>query len=512
MKSTPTAAPLPKGILLLSLALCLGLACASVPHRPADRRPNLLWIYLEDTSPLMGAYGTTTIATPHIDALAASGAVFLRAFAPAPVCSPSRSAVITGTMATTLGLHNHHSSRTEDSAIHLPCGYLTIPELFREAGYFTFNDGKDDYNFDYDRRALYEGGYSRHALYGKRGDHVDLGTLVDQQPFFGQIQLAGGKGIFSSAFEERVASPVDRALVQLPPHLPDHPAIVEEYARHLDAIQVTDRRLGRILDELRAHGLLENTVVFFFSDHGMRLTRHKQFLYDGGIHIPLIIADYRERPCVAPASRVDALVSGIDIGTSSLALADLPIPEWMEGLDLLSPSFRGREFIVATRDRCDFTIDRIRAIRTSRFKYIRNGMTDRPRAQPTYMDVNGVEFVEVMRELHAQGRLNAAQAQFFAHDRPREEFYDLENDPFELVNLAGTERHERERARHAAILDAWIQRTGDRGQKPEGDAGLLLMLGIWGDHATNPEYDALRRRHPGLSGSQFELKSRGWER
>ena len=375
----------PRTALMLAICLALSISCAPTPTASDNTPPNILWIVLEDTAPLLGAYGTTVIETPHIDALAEAGVRYSNVFMPAPVCSASRSTVISGTMATTLGLHNHHSSRTEESAIYLPDGFQTIPELFNQAGYFSFNNGKDDYNFAYDRRALYDQDYSQHPLYGKRGESIDLAELSDKQPFFGQIQLRGGKEIFSAAFDESVATPVDRALVELPPYLPDHPAIVEEYADHLDAIQITDDRVGLIIDELRQQGLLQNTIVFFFSDHGMRMTRNKQFLYDGGLHVPLIVADFRAQSSLGAGTVDNALISGLDLGTSSLALAGIEIPDYMEGVDFFAEDFAGREFVISTRDRCDFTIDRIRSVRSKRFKYIRNFLTDRPYTQTTYM-------------------------------------------------------------------------------------------------------------------------------
>ncbi len=469
-----------------------------------------MWIFLEDTAPLMGVYGTTVIETPRIDDLAAAGVAFTQAIMPAPVCSASRSSIITGSMSTTLGLHNHHSSRTPESAIELPGSYLTVPEVFREAGYFTFNNGKDDYNFRYDRHDLYEQPYSQHPLYGKRGDRIDLATLEERQPFFGQVQLAGGKEIFSGAFEEAASPGMNRALVNLPPYLPDHPTIVEEWADHLDAIRITDRKVGDIVDTLRESGVPDNTVVFFFSDHGMRLTRNKQFLYDGGLRVPLVIADFRADPQLDPGTTDDRLVGGLDLGTSSLALAGLTIPGYMEGQDIFAADFTGRDYVFSTRDRCDFTIDRIRSVRSTRFKYIRNFLADRPYTQPTYMDVDGVPFVRVMRQLSADGELDEAQQRFFSDTRPSVELYDLQADPHELINLADDPEFSAVRDELESVLQEWIARTDDQGQYPEPDEGLKLMLGIWGDHAVNPEYDELRERFPALSGSQFPLKSAGW--
>ena len=472
-----------------------------------DTQPNILWIYLEDTAPLLGSYGTTLISTPNIDSLAKQGVLYKNAFMPAPVCSASRSSIITGVMSTTFGAHNHHSSRTKQSAIKLPDNLKTIPELFKKAGYFTFNNGKDDYNFIYNRRELYTQDYKIHPLYGKSSVRLDLETLKDKQPFFGQIQLYGGKEIFSSSFKDNVKTPVDRSKIKLPPYLPDHPTIIEEYANHLDAIQITDEKVGDIIKKLRESNLIENTIVFFFSDHGMRMTRNKQFLYDGGLHVPLIIADFTKSNKNIPAGTINNdLINGLDLGTSSLSLAGIQIPKNMEGKNMFSDSAK-REYVISTRDRCDFTIDRIRSVRSKEFKYIRNFMTDRPYTQPTYMDVDGIAFVEVMHELHDSNKLNPVQDKFLSDNRPSEELYDLKEDPFELNNLALNPEYKQTLNKYASILEKWIKETDDKGQYPESEEGLKLMLGIWGKHAVNPEYDPIKKKYPNLAGSLFYLKS-----
>ena len=493
------------------ISVLLFTACN--PRVPiTENKPNILWIYLEDTSPLLSCYGNSIITTPNIDALAKNGTLFTHAFMPAPVCSPCRSSIITGMMSTSLGVHNHHSSRTEESAIHLPDYLKTIPEVFQSGGYFTFNNGKDDYNFSYDRKQLYSQDYYVHPLYGKKGEAINLTELADKTPFFGQIQLSGGKEIFSASFKDQVSTPADRSAIQLPPFLPHHPAIIEEYANHLDAIQITDRKVGEIMNELKAGGFLDNTIVFFFSDHGMRLTRHKQFLYDGGLHVPLIIADFRKNAFVKAASTDNQLVSGLDLGISSLALAGIPIPDYMEGKNIFEEDKQKRKYLISSRDRCDFTIDRIRAVRSKRYKYIRNFMTDRPYSQPTYMDFDGVEFVRVIRQLHRENKLDSIQSRFFANERPTEELYDLENDPFEINNLAGKPEYVAILQEHADILAQWITSTDDKGQYPENEENLKLMLGIWGEHAINPEYEPLRKKYPDLAGSLFEFKNQSWQK
>lgn len=500
-----------KSYIFLIVILISSISISCEINKEDEIQPNVLWIVLEDTSPLIACYGDSSVPTPNIDKLAQNGVVFTNAFMPAPVCSASRSSMITGMMSTTLGLHNHHSSRTEESAIYLPDSIQTIPELFKQAGYFTFNNGKDDYNFTYDRRDLYDQDYSYHPLYGKSGDRYKMEELKDKTPFFGQIQMYGGKEIFSSKFKDRVESPIDRADVNLPPFLPNHPSIIEEYANHYDAIQITDRRFGEIIENLKEAGLLENTIVLFFSDHGMRLTRHKQFLYDGGTHVPLIIADFTKSNGLETNTRNEELISGLDLGPISLALAGIPIPEYMEGIDVLGEDVEEREYVISTRDRCDFSIDRIRSVRTKDFKYIRNFMTDRPYMQTSYMDVDGVEFVKVMKQLSAEGKLDEIQNRLMLNERPAIELYDLKNDPFEIHNLANDESYTVELNKLASILDQWILETNDQGQYPENPEALKLMLGIWGDHAENPEYDTLRVLYPELPGSLFPYKNQGWK-
>jgi arylsulfatase A-like enzyme len=493
--------------LMAFLIMVLSNSCAEKkPVQEVKSQPNILWIFLEDTAPLLSAYGTTVISTPNIDSLAKQGVLYKNVFMPAPVCSASRSSIITGVMSTTTGTQNHHSSRTEASSIYLPDNLKTIPEIFKNAGYFTFNNGKDDYNFVYNRKELYNQEYKIHPLYGKSGVPLDLASLKNKQPFFGQIQLHGGKEIFSKSFKDNVRTPVDRATIELPPYLPNHPVIIEEYANHLDAIQITDEKVGAIMNDLRDNDLLENTVVFFFSDHGMRMTRNKQFLYDGGLHVPFIIADFTKKINKLPPGTVnDDLISGLDIGTSSLALADIQVPTYMEGKNIFNDSIK-REYVISTRDRCDFTIDRIRSVRSKNYKYIRNFKTDRPYTQPTYMDFDGVEFVKVMHQLYDDGQLNTVQSRFMSDERPEEELYDLKEDPYELNNLATNPEYEKILRDYARILNDWIETTNDKGQYPEDEENLKLMLGIWGEHAINPEYGALREKYPNLSGSLTHLK------
>ena len=498
---------IPVTVILIVLHASMLFSCV----KEKTQRPNILWIYVEDISPDLGCYGESLVSTPQLDRLASNGVLFDNVIMPAPVCSPCRSAMITGLMHTTTGLHNHHSSRTEESAIFLPDTVKTIPELFKEAGYFTFNSGKDDYNFWYDRKQLYDGPYVQHPLYGKSGLKIDWNARKNKsQPFFGQIQLKGGKHIFNKKFSEKVRLPIDRSKVHLPPYYPDDSVLIEEWARYLESLQITDDEVGDIIQALERDGLLENTLVFFFADHGMRFLRHKQFLYEGGIRVPLIAYWKGNTELIKSADVQNGLMSGFDIGATSLAVAGIDLPGYFEGKNLFEKDYKPKEFVISARDRCDFTIDRIRSVRTERFKYVKNFMTDRSAMQPNYRDE--WELTKVVRKLFKQDKLNEIQGKYFENKRNEEELYSLENDPHEINNLVTDPDYAEILAEHRDILHNWISETNDQGQYPEKEEGLYLMLGIWGEQAINPEYDALKSKYPNLSGSLLDLKNQPFQK
>ena len=471
-------------ILLCTLFGLLGQAQA------ADR-PNILWIYLEDVSGWFSCYGDQVIETPNIDKLAESGVRFDRFYTPAGVCSATRSAIITGAMQTSLGVHNHRSGRAVFRGknlgpvfddIRLPKGVKTLPEMFRAAGYWTFNEGgKDDYNFKHDTKQMYD------FLPRKRGWGPASLVAGDcwkgrkkGQPFFGQVQLGGGK------LGRRASATIDRATVPVPPYYPDIPEVREEIAHHYNCLLKTDEQVGEIIAALKRDGLYENTLIFCFSDHGYKLHRHKQFLYEGGIQMPLMVAG----PGIPSGKVRRDLISGIDIAPASLAAAGIKIPGHMEGSNFLAKDYIEREFVVAARDRCDYTIERIRALVTPRFKYLRNYLTDRPFMQPSYKDPWPVS--KRFREMMANGEMNEAQLVFFGPKKEPEELYDLANDPHEIYNLAKDPKFKQILEEHRLLLDGWIKEHGDKGLETESDPGLLAVLKRWGDKCINPEYDRVR--------------------
>ena len=441
---------------------------------------------MEDMNGWMGCYGDDTVPTPNIDRLATRGVRFDRAYMPAGVCSATRSAIALGAMQTSLGVHNHRSSRgrAPGEVIHLPKGVKTAYEVFRDNGYYVYNGGgKNDFNFVWDIDDLYDFDGRR---IGFGGPHWQ--KRKEGQPFFAQIQLRGGKnsGKFrGSKIAGRNDTDTDPAKVDVPPYYPDHPIIRREIAHHYDCIRQTDDEVGQIVAALQADRLLESSIVFFWTDHGMRLPRHKQWLYEGGIRVPLVVAG----PSIAKGSVRSDLVSGIDITTTSLALAGIEPLRHMEGRNVFASDYEPRQFVVSARDRCDYTIERVRAVTTKRFKYLRNFLTDRPFMQPQYRD--GRDYIEIGRRLHLEGKLDAVQDFMWSETRVPEELYDLEKDPHEIRNLAADPKFADELEQHREMLQSWIRTTGDKGQAPESPESLRGVLKRWSKQAVNPEYDAV---------------------
>ena len=475
--------------LFLALVLFAPVTKAQNFHHPTPKLSegamNVLWIYVEDTNPWMGCYGDQTVATPNIDKLGADGVRFDRAYMTSGVCSPTRSAMITGMYQTSIGAHEHYSSfsqwRGNKMEVWDP-NHLTVktlPELFRTAGYYTFNEGKEHYNFVYRSEELYDQKGAKNGFKGA-ADGTEWTGRADDQPFFGQIQLAGGKYLDPP----EVVSAED---VEVMPYYPDNDVFRKEIAHHYNTIGKLDEIVGEIMDGLEEDGLLENTIVFFFSDHGSRLPRHKQFLYEGGIRVPFIIAG----PGIEANKVRKDLVSSLDISATTLAFAGIDIPHAMHGKDLFAPDFN-RDFVVAARDRCDFTIDRIRTIVTDRYKYIRNFMTDKPYMQSNYR--SDWETMKMLKDMHDRGELNDVQAKFASDHRPAEEFYDLENDPHEINNLVHSHHREHavELAKHRDLLYTWIIETDDKGRFPESNEALRAVVDRWGEQAVNKEYERVK--------------------
>lgn len=451
-----------------------------------NKQYNVLWLFCEDENPWLSLYGDDTVETPNINALAENGIVCTNCYSVCPVCSPARSGIITGCMPTTIGVHNHVSSRLEEPMIFLPEYLKTIPEIMKSHGYFTFNYGKDDYNFFYNREDLYSGDHEVIKFYGEHGKAISWRDREDKsKPFFGQFTMWGGKNAIAPKVK------VDKSKIKVPPYYPDTKVFHELYERHYNQILRTDEEIGHIVDALKKDNEYDNTIIIFMGDHGYQLLRGKQFVYDGGIHIPFIIHLPKDIRNDNKIEFRDDLISSIDITGTTLSLCGIDIPDYMECENILDSNYH-RDYIISARDRCDFTIDRIRCVRTKDFKYIRNFYTDRPLMQPQYRD-NQPQYRECV-ELKAKGALNPTQMLMWSDERVPEELYDLHNDPDEINNLADDPKFKDELIKLRGILDTWIEETDDKGQYKESLEEYVSLLKRWGvDRCINPEFDEAKK-------------------
>ncbi|MFN3150838.1 sulfatase [Bremerella sp.] len=492
-------------LLTTPLALILLLGLFVVPSLAADR-PNIVWIFAEDMNDWMGCYGDDTVPTPNIDAIARAGVQFHRAYMPAGVCSATRSAMALGAMQTSLGVHNHRSSRQRypGEEIRLPKDIKTIYQTLRAGGYHVINYGpKSDFNFlwasqnekelkrtkgtsaipaDTDADLLYDVNVLPWAPSGNLLPEL-LKACPDDKPVFLQLQLKGGKN--NGKFKGYPEGKINPADVDVMPYYADLPSVREKIAHHYDTIRQTDEEIGQIVGTLKENGFDKNTVVFFFTDHGMILPRHKQWLYEGGIRVPLVVAG----PGIPAGVQRNDLVSGIDISAATLALAGLEQPKHMEAKNFFAEDFH-RDWVISARDRCDYTIERVRAITSERFKYIRNFKTDRPFMQPQYRDPQA--FMKDLKAHYQAGKMNEIESFIMSETRVPEELYDLKNDPDEIHNLATDPAYREQLEQYRGILAQWIEQTGDQGQHDESVESLKGVLKQWNAQAVNPEYDKAR--------------------
>jgi arylsulfatase A-like enzyme len=439
-------------------------------------RPNILWFSIEDTGPRFGCYGNHAARTPNLDRLASEGCRYTRAFSVAGVCAPSRAAIITGMYPTFIGAHHMRTSHTSPYA--LPTPYSVVPphyvktftEYLRSAGYFCTNNSKTDYQFDPPFTAWDELSEQAHWRHRKSG-----------QPFFAVFNPTASheSGMWKDPNRKLITDPQK---VTVPPFLPDTPEVRSTIAQHYDNLEIADNMLGQLLAELKADGLLENTIIVVWSDHGEGLPRAKRWPYDSGINIPLIV---RWPGKVKAGSVEDRLVSLIDLGPTMLSICGIPVPAHLQGQAFLGTQAQPpREHIFATRDRYDEAYDMIRAVRDRRFKYIRNYYPNVPYQLWIPYSYKHGAMQEIWR-LHLEGDPSDASQRLMQTQRPPEELYDLEADPFELKNVAGESHFAGDLQRLRRVLDEWR-----RDYDVYGDISELEMVHRWWPGGKQPVTDA----------------------
>jgi len=414
--------------------------------------PNFVWIIADDMSPDTGAYGLKEVNTPNLDRLAAEGRRYTRAYATAPVCSASRSAFILGCYQTTTGLHPHDVENPQP----LPRRYKPLPDLLRNAGWFVTNasapgtirngrvitKGKTHYNFAHDPAKMYDGNDWRKRTPG--------------QPFFAQFQITEPHRPFPIPEEYDEAK---LKAIQIPPNYPDHPLVRRDWYAYQRSVEMVDQRVGVILDQLKEEGVLDNTLVMFFADHGRPMPWGKQWLSVEGLQVPLIMRG----PGVAAGGAEERLVSLIDLAPSMLQLAGLPVPPWMEGRTILGGEFPERSVLFAARDRCGDAMDRIRAVIEPDALFVRNFQPSRSRLNWSGYKEASYPGMPLLRVLNKEGKLNEFQAQWLTQRREELEFYDLKTDEQGLHNIAKDPKAADRMAAMRSAMDKWINTSPDHG-------------------------------------------------
>lgn len=455
-------------ILLQFVALAIQLSGAGVLQ--GEERPNILWISCEDISPHLGCYGDPHAITPNLDSLAAEGLRYAHAFTTAGVCAPCRSAIITGMYQNCIGTHHMRCDA------RLPDWLEPFPLLLRRAGYYCTNHTKTDYQFSSPAPGEIWDESSGTAHWRNRP--------VPDQPFFAVFNFTGchESGIAGDAKYRSVTAGLTEperqdadALTTLPPYYPDTAIVREDWKRNYELITALDHWAGGLIQQLKEAGEYENTIVFFWSDHGIGLPRAKRWLYDSGTHIPLLVRipkRFRDGAHDLAGQVKEELVSSIDFAPTVLNLAGVPIPEYHQGRAFLGRDLTpARRYVYGARDRMDERYDIIRSVRDQRYRYIRNFEP----LKPYYQYMNTPEQGATMRELRrlaATGDLPPPAALFAADRKPPEELYDLQNDPHEIHNLAGDAKYQDKLAELRAALSRWQQEIGDLGLIPEAEIAI----------------------------------------
>lgn len=446
---------------LLQPASAAGTAGHRAEHGrvvPAQTKPNILWITCEDIGPHLGCYGDTYADTPNLDRLAAKGMVYLHAWSNAPVCAPARTAIISGMYPPSTG-SEHMRSLTR-----LPAHMKMYPQFLREAGYWCTNNVKEDYNLEKPGQVWDES--SRKAHWKNR--RTNLGS-VPGQPFFAIFN-------FTVTHESKIRTRPhqfvhDPAKARVPAYHPDTPEVRLDWAQYYDNITTMDAMAGERLKELDEAALADDTIVFFYGDHGSGMPRSKRWPYDSGLHVPLIVYIPEKLQHLAPKDyepgrKTDRLVSFVDLAPTLLSLAGVKPPEYMQG-----HAFMGRyeappqPYIYGFRGRMDERYDMVRCVRDKQYVYIRNYMPHLIYGQHVrYMFITPT--TQVWKRLYDQGELTPEQSHFW-QKKPPEELYDLANDPDEVHNLADTPEHRKILQRMRRAQQDLAVRIRDVGFLPE---------------------------------------------
>nr|WP_232101416.1 sulfatase-like hydrolase/transferase [Gimesia panareensis] len=407
-----------------------------------NTRPNVLWITSEDNGPHLGCYGDTYADTPHIDKLASRGTIYLNCWSNAPVCAPARTTLITGMYPTCLGAEHMRSM------VKLPKQFLMYPQYLREAGYYCTNNSKEDYNVAKSGKVWDDSSRKAHWKNRKPG-----------QPFFAVFNHTISH---ESKIRNRPHTLVhDPAKARVPAYHPDTPEVRHDWAQYYDRITEMDALVGKNLKELAEAGLADDTIIFYYGDHGSGMPRSKRWPYNSGLQVPLVIyipPKFRDlaSPDYQTDGESDRLVSFVDFAPTLLSLAGIEPPKHMQGYAFLGQhQTKPQDYLFGFRGRMDERYDLVRSVRNKRYVYIRNYMPHKEYGQ--YLNyMFQTPTTQVWKRMYDAGKLVPPQT-YFWETKPAEELYDLQSDQDEVHNLVGSDKHldvlnELREAQHQKLL------------------------------------------------------------
>ena len=444
-------------------AIVLNFLCfAGTSQSLAQSKPNILWITCEDLNTMLGSYGDPYASTPFLDQLAEEGLRFTHAYANAPVCSPARSTLITGIYTTSMGTQHLRSE------VRIPDEIKTLPHYLRQAGYYCTNNDKEDYNFE------------EVDFWDESSQSAHWRNRPEDKPFFSvfnigtthQSQIFGSDEAFYEKYGKQLTASERQSPdeIQVPPYFFDTPVTRKMWARYYDLVTLMDKQVGQILQQLKEDGLEENTIVFFFADHGTGMPRSKRALYDSGLKVPFILKappKYQKQYGLGAGSVEDRLVSFVDFAPTLLSILDLEIPANMQGTPFLGTNKASEPaYVYTTADRVDEAFEVARSVRNQQFSYVRNYYPHLPLIQPNYYTDKSEVMVELYRAL-SEGQLTEAQQGMWQSRRPLEELYELQNDPHEVHNLAGDPAYQDVLHQMRKAQQQWAIQTHDTGMIPE---------------------------------------------
>jgi arylsulfatase A-like enzyme len=422
-----------------------------------DELPNILWLTSEDNSPLLGCYGDEFATTPNLDKLALEGFLYTHAYANAPVCAPTRNTILTGVYATSGGNENMRSNYPKSDIVK------AYPEFLRQAGYYCTNNVKTDYNL---------GNFDEKSIWDECSNTAHYKNRPDGKPFFAVFNttISHESCIHKSIPNEELRHSPEEA--PLPPYHPATPEMKHDWAQYYDKVEDMDTWIGEKLKELEEAGLLENTIVFYYGDHGGVLARSKRYVYETGTRVPFIVRIPEKYKYLFPAekvgSKVNRLISFVDLVPTLLSITGIEIPEYLQGNAFLGlQKTPDPEYAFMFRGRMDERFDMSRAVRDQRFRYIRNYMPYRIYGQHLEYLWRAPSIVS-WEKTFLNGECNENQSAFWK-TKPVEELYDTENDPWEIKNLAGNLNYIGVLERMRAANKDWVSSIYDAGFIPEAD-------------------------------------------